>query len=302
MKKKVAVLMGGISTEREVSLNSGRAVVNALDRNKYEVHEIILDNKMDVINKMPKDIEFTFLMLHGKYGEDGTIQSILESMDIPYSGCGPLTSAMCMDKNITKKMLRDSGVPTAEWTIAKSIEDIDYDKIEKIGYPVFVKPNSGGSSVATFKVERKEDVESAIKAGLEVDDVVMIEQYLPGEEYTSFVLDGEIYPTIKISTATGFFNYEAKYSTGINAAKEEIVYLDNKLQGQINKASKTIWNIFYCRAYIRVDFILSNGKFYVLELNTLPGMTTTSLIPRSANAKGLSYSELLDQIMEASIK
>ena len=302
MKKKVAVLMGGISTEREVSLNSGRAVLNALDRDKYEVHEVILNDKMDVINKMPKGIEFAFLMLHGKYGEDGTVQSILESMDIPYSGCGPLTSAMCMDKNITKKMLRDSGVPTADWTIAKSIEDIDYDKIEKMGYPVFIKPNSGGSSVATFKVERKEDVEAAVKAGLEVDDVVMIEQYLPGDEYTSFILDGEIYPTIKISSTTGFFDYEAKYSTGSNAAKEEIVYLDDELQEQINKASKTVWDIFYCRAYVRVDFILSNGKFYVLELNTLPGMTTTSLIPRSANAKGLSYSELVDKIMETSVK
>lgn len=302
MKKKVAVLMGGISSEREVSLNSGEAVFNALDRNKYEVHKVILDNKMDVINKMPEGIEFAFLVLHGKYGEDGTVQAILESMGIPYSGCGPLTSAMCMDKNITKKMLRDSGVPTADWTIAKSVEDIDYDKIEEMGYPVFIKPNSGGSSVATFKVERKEDVEAAVKAGLEVDEIVMIEQYLPGDEYTSFMLDGEVYPTIKISSTTGFFDYEAKYSTGSNAAKEEIVYLEEELQEQINKASKSVWDIFYCKAYVRIDFILSDGKFYVLELNTLPGMTVTSLIPRSANAKGLSYSELVDKIMETSLK
>lgn len=302
MKKKVAVLMGGISTEREVSLNSGRAVVNALDRDKYEVHEIILNDKMDVINKMPEGIEFAFLMLHGKYGEDGTVQAILESMDIPYSGCGPLTSAMCMDKNITKKMLRDSGIPTADWTIAKSIEDIDYDKIEEMGYPVFIKPNSGGSSVATFKVECREDVEDAVRAGLEVDDIVMIEAYLPGEEYTSFILDGEVYPTIKISSPTGFFDFESKYSTGANAAREEVVYLEEDLQEQINKASKAVWDTFYCRAYVRADFILSNGTFYVLELNTLPGMTTTSLIPRSANAKGLSYSELVDKIMETSIK
>ena len=279
MKKKVAVLMGGISTEREVSLNSGKSVVDALDRDKYEVYEIILNDKMDVINKMPKGIEFAFLMLHGKYGEDGTVQAILESMDIPYSGCGPLTSAMCMDKNITKKMLRDSGIPTADWTIARSIEDIDYDKIEEMGYPVFIKPNSGGSSVATFKVECREDVEDAVRAGLEVDDIV-----------------------IKISSPTGFFDFESKYSTGANAAKEEVVYLEKDLQDQINKASKAVWDTFYCRAYVRADFILSNGTFYVLELNTLPGMTPTSLIPRSANAKGLSYSELVDKIMETSLK
>ncbi len=302
MKKKVAVLMGGISTEREVSLNSGKSVINALDRNKYEVHEIILNDKMDVINKLPKDIDFAFLMLHGKYGEDGTVQSILESMGVAYSGCGPLTSAMCMDKNITKKMLRDSNILTANWTIVKSIDEIDYDKIEEMGYPVFIKPNSGGSSVATFKVEKKEDVYEAVKAGLEVDDIVMIEQYLPGDEYTSFVLDGEVYPTIKISTSTGFFDFEAKYSSGANAAKEEIVYLDEDLQNQINNASKAVWDTFYCKSYVRVDFILSNGKFYVLELNTLPGMTTTSLIPRSALANGLSYSDLVDKIMETSIK
>ena len=212
MKKKVAVLMGGISTEREVSLNSGKSVVDALDRNKYEVYEIILNDKMDVINKMPKGIEFAFLMLHGKYGEDGTVQAILESMDIPYSGCGPLTSAMCMDKNITKKMLRDSGIPTADWTIARSIEDIDYDKIEEMGYPVFIKPNSGGSSVATFKVDRKEDVYEAVRQGLEVDDIVMIEGYLPGDEYTSFILNGEVFPTIKISSPNEFFDYESKYA------------------------------------------------------------------------------------------
>lgn len=301
MKKKVAVLMGGISTEREVSLNSGKSVVDALDRDKYEVYEIILNDKMDVINKMPKGIEFAFLMLHGKYGEDGTVQAILESMDIPYSGCGPLTSAMCMDKNITKKMLRDSGIPTADWTIARSIEDIDYDKIEEMGYPVFIKPNSGGSSVATFKVDRKEDVYEAVRQGLEVDDIVMIEGYLPGDEYTSFILNGEVFPTIKISSPNEFFDYESKYATGAKAATEEVVYLEENLQNEINLRSEECWDAFNCRAFVRVDFILSNGKFYVLELNTLPGMTKTSLIPRSANAKGISYSELIDKIIEYSL-
>ena len=301
MKKKVAVLMGGISTEREVSLNSGKSVLSAINRDKYDVHELIIDEPMDVVNKMPEGVDFALLILHGKYGEDGTIQAMLESMGIKYSGCDPLTSGICMDKNMSKKVLKASNIPTAPWTIAKSLDSIDYDAIEKMGYPVFIKPNSGGSSVATFKVDRKEDVYEAVRQGLEVDDIVMIEGYLPGDEYTSFILNGEVFPTIKISSPNEFFDYESKYATGAKAATEEVVYLEENLQNEINLRSKECWDAFNCRAFVRVDFILSNGKFYVLELNTLPGMTKTSLIPRSANAKGISYSELIDKIIEYSL-
>ena len=295
MKKKVVVIMGGISSEREVSLNSGKSVLEAIDRNKYDVHQLIIDEPMDVVNKMPQDIDFALIVLHGKYGEDGTIQSMLDS------GCDPLTSGICMDKNMSKKVLKSSNIPTAPWTIAKSLDSIDYDAIEKMGYPVFIKPNSGGSSVATFKVDRKEDVYEAVRQGLEVDDIVMIEGYLPGDEYTSFILNGEVFPTIKISSPNEFFDYESKYATGAKAATEEVVYLEENLQNEINLRSEECWDAFNCRAFVRVDFILSNGKFYVLELNTLPGMTKTSLIPRSANAKDISYSELIDKIIEYSL-
>ncbi len=301
MKKKVVVIMGGISSEREVSLNSGRSVLESINRDKYDVYELIIDEAMDVVNKMPQDVDFALIVLHGKFGEDGTIQSMLESMNIPYSGCNPLTSGICMDKNMSKKVLASSNIPTAPWTIAKSVDSIDYDAIEEIGYPVFIKPNSGGSSVATFKVDKKEDVEEAVRKGLEVDDIVMIEGYLPGDEYTSFILNGEIYPTIRITSPNEFFDYESKYDTGAKAATEEIVYLEESLQNQVNSISAQCWDSFNCKAFIRVDLILSNGIFYVLELNTLPGMTKTSLIPKSANAKGLPYSELIDKIIEYSL-
>lgn len=301
MKKKVVVIMGGISSEREVSLNSGNSVLKAINRDKYNVEKLIVNEPMDVINKMPKDVDFALIVLHGKFGEDGTIQSILESMNIPYSGCNALSSGICMDKNMTKKVLKASNIPTAPWTIAKSLDSIDYDAIEKMGYPVFIKPNSGGSSVATFKVDKKEDVYEAVKKGLEVDDTVMIEGFLPGDEYSSFVLKGEVYPTIKITSPNEFFDYETKYSTGENAAKEEIVYLEESLQNQVDTISKQCWDVFNCRAFVRVDLILSNGTFYVLELNTLPGMTEASLIPKSANARGLSYTELIDKIIEYSL-
>lgn len=296
---KIAVIMGGISSEREVSLNSGLGVYNNLDKNKYEVVKIILDDKMDIFTKLSSDIDFAFLALHGKFGEDGCIQSILETMDIPYSGCGPLTSALCMDKNMTKKILRDSNLPTAPWLLVKSIEEINYDKIDEIGYPVFIKPNCGGSSVATFFIHSKDEVLNAVKCGLEVDTSVMIEKYIPGGEYTSFVLNGEVFPTLSIKSTSEFFDYKSKYSA--NGAIEEVVYLEEDLQNKINAISKTCWDVFNCKAYVRVDIIISNGVPYVLELNTLPGMTQTSLIPQSAKAKGIEFSELLDKIIEYSL-
>ena len=140
---KVGVLMGGISTEREISLKSGEGIVASIDREKYDVVPVVIDSKDDVINKV-KDLDFAFLALHGKFGEDGSVQSVLETLGIPYSGCGPMTSAICMDKDMTKKVLKASDIRTARWTMARSIENIDFDKIENIGYPVVVKPNGGG--------------------------------------------------------------------------------------------------------------------------------------------------------------
>ncbi|WP_270647628.1 D-alanine--D-alanine ligase [Paeniclostridium hominis] len=296
---KIAIVMGGISSEREVSLKSGEAVFNGIDKNKYEVVKVVLDDKKDIFTKITDDIDFAFLALHGKFGEDGCVQSILEAMDIPYSGCGPLISALCMDKNMTKKILRDSNLPTAPWTVVRSVEEIDYEEIEKIGYPVFIKPNSGGSSVATFLVKSKDEVLNAVEKGLEVDDCVMIEKYIKGGEYTSFILNGEVFPTISIKANSEFFDFESKYSQ--NGATEEVVYLEEKLQDEINEISKGCWKAFNCKAYVRVDVIISDGVPYVLELNTLPGMTQTSLIPRSSKAKGIEFSQLIEKIIEYSL-
>lgn len=301
MKKKIAVVMGGISSEREISLKSGSGVFESLDREKYEPIKVVIDEKTDIITKIPDDVDFAFLALHGKFGEDGCVQSVLETRDIPYSGCGPLSSAMCMDKNISKKICKASGIPTADWITVKSIEEIDYDRIEEMGYPVFVKPNSGGSSVATFMIKEKAGIEDAVRQGLEVDTEVMIEQYLPGEECTSFILDGEVFPTVSIKSEQEFFDFEAKYSSD-NGAVEEVVYLEESLQNKLNEYSRMCWDAFNCRAYVRVDFIISNGVPYVLELNTLPGLTATSLIPRSAAARGISYSQLLDKLIACSLK
>lgn len=296
---KIAVIMGGVSSEREVSLNSGNEVFNNLDRSKYEVSKVVINSTEDVFTKISNDIDFAFIALHGKFGEDGCIQSILEAKNIPYSGCGPLSSGICMDKNITKKILKHSNLPTAEWIVTNSIDNINYNKIDSFGYPVFIKPNSGGSSVATFCVRSKEELKNAVEKVLEVDEYAIIEKYISGGEYTSFVLNGEVYPTISIKANSDFFDYTSKYND--NGAIEEVVYLEDKLQKEINRISEICWRIFYCKAYIRIDMIIHDGVPYVLELNTLPGLTKTSLIPRSAAAKGLNFSDLLDKIIEYSL-
>ena len=296
---KIAVIMGGVSSEREVSLNSGNEVFNNLDRSKYEVSKVVINSTEDVFTKISNDIDFAFIALHGKFGEDGCIQSILEAKNIPYSGCGPLSSGICMDKNITKKILKHSNLPTAEWIVTNSIDKINYNKIDSFGYPVFIKPNSGGSSVATFCVRSKEEVKNAVEKVLEVDEYAIIEKYIPGGEYTSFVLNGEVYPTISIKANSDFFDYSSKYND--NGAIEEVVSLEDKLQKEINRISEICWRIFYCKAYVRIDMIIHDGVPYVLELNTLPGLTKTSLIPRSTAAKGLNFSDLLDKIIEYSL-
>lgn len=297
---KVAVIYGGISSEREVSLNSGKAILKNLDRNKYDVVDFKIDEMTDAF-KLDADTDLALIGLHGKFGEDGRIQAILEAMGIKYCGCDTLTSAILMDKNFSKTIARANGILTADWLTVKSVEEIDYDAIDKMGYPVFIKPNSGGSSVATFCVKKKEDVKHAVEEGLKYDEIVMIEKYVKGVEHTSFILNGEIFPTIRITSDNEFFDYEAKYST-TNGAQEVPVELPENLDKKLKQSSKMCWEAFNCKGYVRVDYIITeDDDIYLLELNTLPGMTETSLIPKSANARGISYSELLDKLIETSL-
>lgn len=297
---KVGVIMGGISSEREISLQSGEQVLLNLNKDKYEeIIPIIIDSKSEVVEKI-KGIDFAFLALHGKFGEDGTIQGLLETMGIPYSGCRVLPSAICMNKGLTKRIVKTVGINTAKWLIVKSVEEIDYKKIKELQYPVFIKPNNGGSSVATFLVRREDEVEIAVRAGLKYDNEIMIEEYINGEEITSFILNGEVFPTVSIKSKKGeFFDYASKYDE--NGAEEEIVLLEENLQEKINNISKKVWDILGCNSYARIDMIVSDGVPYLLEVNTLPGMTKQSLIPKSAKVRGLEFSELLDKIIECSL-
>ena len=299
---KVGVIMGGISSEREVSLKSGNSIVEHIDRSKYEVVPIVIDNKEDIINKV-KGIDFALLALHGKFGEDGTVQSVLQTLDIPYSGCGPISSGVCMDKDLTKRILVANGIRTARWINVSSIEEIDYEKIEEMGYPVFVKPTNGGSSVATFKITKKEDIENAVLEGLKWDTEVMIEEFIKGEEITCPVFDKKMWPVIAIRPKEGadFFDFTQKYSS--DGAEEIIIEFEEKLQKEVEKMAIGTYRALKCEVYARVDMIVtSEGVPYILEVNTLPGMTAASLFPKSAKAVNVSYSGLIDMIIQTSLK
>jgi len=296
---KVGVIMGGISSEREVSLNSGREVLGNFDRSKYDVSEIIIDSKQDVFSKTG-DIDFAFIVLHGRFGEDGTVQSVFESLDIPYSGCGPLTSGICMDKDITKMLLRSAGINTADWLSVKSMEGIDYGRLDEIGYPVVVKPNCGGSSVATNIIKRKEDVEEAVELAFRYDKEVMIEKYIKGDEITCCMLDGRMIAVIAIKPNAEFFDYTAKYTDG--GTEETVIQLEDSLHRKVEEMAKGCWDVLKCQVYVRVDMIVKDGVPYVLELNTNPGMTRNSLFPKGARGAGMSFQELLGTITEASLK
>lgn len=297
---KVGVIMGGISSEREISLKSGNSVLEYIDRNKYEVEEIIIDNKEDIINKV-KGIDFALLALHGQFGEDGTVQSVLQTLGIPYSGCGPLSSALCMDKDLTKRVLKANNIRTAKWINVSSVDDIDYKAINEIGYPVFIKPNNGGSSVATFKITKDEDVKAAVEEGLKWDNEVMIEEFIKGDEITCPVYDDKMYPIIAIKPKSEFFDYTQKYSVG--GAEEVVIELEEKLHNEVEEMAKGTYKALKCSVYARIDMIItSEGVPYILEVNTLPGMTSASLFPKSMAAAGIDFTKFIDLIIEGSLK
>ena len=297
---KIGVVMGGISSEREVSLNSGKSILENIDKNKYEVVPIVIDKKEDIINKV-KGIDFALLALHGKFGEDGTVQSVLQTLEIPYSGCGPLSSALCMDKDLTKRVLKAHNIRVAKWINVRSIDEIDYTAIEEMKYPVVVKPTNGGSSVATFIIKKPEEIENAVIEGLKWDTEVMIEEYIKGDEITCPVFENEMFPVVAIKPKAEFFDYTQKYAAG--GADEFVIELEKNLHNEVEQMALDTYKALKCSVYSRIDMIITEeGVPYILEVNTLPGMTSTSLFPRSAEAKGVSYSGLLDMIIETSMK
>jgi D-alanine-D-alanine ligase len=295
---QVGVIMGGISSEKKVSLLTGNEIIENLDKNKYEVLPVPINSRYELIDRV-RGLGFAFIALHGKFGEDGRIQAILESMDVPYSGTGVLASALCMDKNISKKLFVAENIRTPEWIMIKNENEIDYNNIEKLGYPLIVKPNNGGSSIGTVIVHSRENLKEAVREALKYDDEIMIEEYIKGEEITCCILNGDILPIISINPKSQFFDYCSKYDDG--GAEEKVAKLPDEMKNKVEKIVSKCWHSFKLKAYARIDMMVMNEEVYVLEINTLPGMTKNSLFPKSAAAYGLRFSELLDKIIESSM-
>lgn len=302
-KLRIGVVRGGISTEREVSLNTGAEILANLNRDKYEVFDIVLDNKEEIIDKLKElNLDFVYIALHGLFGEDGKIQAVLESLGIAYSGPGVMTSAICIDKELTKRLVAGKGVRVAKGISVLKDETISFETVkEKLGNRVVVKPNKGGSSIGVSFVENQSELEKALELVFSTDNEALIEEVLSGVEISVPVINGKVFPTLKIEAVAGdYFDYESKYSEG--GAREFVFEFEEKIQDEINKFASDSYKAVKCQGFSRIDFMVVNGDTpYFIEVNTLPGMTAASLLPKSTASKGYSYSETLDLLIESSI-
>lgn len=308
MKKlTVALLSGGISSEREISIKSGDQVYEALDKEKYTI--IRYDPKTDLarlVSDAPQ-IDVALIILHGPYGEDGTIQGFLDLLNIPYQGSGVLGSAVAMDKVISKQLYERSGLPVPAYSAVKRNDVFDpKDLAEQLGLPLVVKPVNAGSSVGITIVESMDDIEDAVESAFDHDDTILIEAFIPGIELTVGVIGNEVLnalPIIEIipDTEHAFFDYEAKYTAGVT---QEIcpARIDDALTEKAKTYAKIAHQALSCRGYSRTDMILNNEELYVLETNTIPGMTATSLFPQAAEVAGISFPRVLDKLIELGIE
>ncbi|WP_330217246.1 D-alanine--D-alanine ligase [Paenibacillus durus] len=285
---------------REISLKTGEEMLKMLDPAKYEAVPVVINKKGELAEKV-RGLDLALLALHGAFGEDGTVQAVLESLGIPYTGSGVLSSAICMDKDMSKRLLRAAGIKVADWLCWNHIDEFAPEAVEKLGYPVIVKPSSGGSSIGMAKVNSPDGLRADVTEAFRWDRSVMVERYVPGMEITCPILDGETLPIIGIvPMAAEWFDYDAKYTE--NGAQEQVAVLPAELEHKVRRIAQDCYRTLKCSVYARVDMILSDGVPFVLEVNTLPGMTSASLLPRSAKAAGLTFSGLLDAIISASLK
>ncbi|PDO85111.1 D-alanine--D-alanine ligase [Kosakonia pseudosacchari] len=303
MAEKVAVLLGGTSAERDVSLNSGAAVLAGLREGGVDAHGVD-PRDADVTRLKEMGFSKAFIALHGRGGEDGTLQGLLELTDIPYTGSGVMASAISMDKWRSKLLWQGAGLPVAPWValtrseFESGLKTIDIQRIEELGLPVIVKPSHEGSSVGMSKVDKKEELHAALALAFQHDDEVLIEKWLSGPEFTVALLGNEILPSIRIQPAGIFYDYEAKYLS------DETMYfcpsgLEADDEAALQDLAREAWQILGCRGWGRVDVMLdSDGQFYLLEANTSPGMTSHSLVPMAARQAGLSFSQLVVRILE----
>ena len=291
---KIAVLMGGPGEEREISLQSGKAIQLALEAIGYNVLSITMENKLgDIISDL-HSVDLVFLGLHGSIGENGTIQGFLESLGIKYTGSDPLSSAICMDKNISKIIARDSKVNTPNWEIVTRDQTLDGDNSE---FPLVIKPNDQGSTVGLTVVHDESELGPALNLAYNYSSSVMVEQFIEGRELTVTLIGGKALPVCEIIPSHELYDYECKYTSGMSkyVCPADI---DLDLTKRVQEITERLFDVLKCRHYSRADFRLDHeDNLWFLEMNTLPGMTDTSLAPMAAKAAGFSFNDLIDRIV-----
>ena len=302
-KEKVTVLMGGMSAERDVSLDSGKACAKALAQIGFDVTS--LDAKDDFIEKLIKNKpDKVFNALHGRFGEDGSIQGLLEHLKIPYTHSGILSSAIAMDKLTSKKIFKDAKIYSPDYQVIKTLEDF---QSSKIGYPCVVKPNNEGSSVGVYVFnESKKADKDIIVSLLKIYNFLILEKYIPGREIQVAVMGSKALGGIEIVPTRSFYDYEAKYSANAKTKHIIPVKINEADYKKILDIALQAHNILGCRGVTRSDFRYNESdkvnKIYILEVNTQPGMTSLSLVPEIANYYGISFNELVKWIInDASI-
>lgn len=306
MKKiKVLLLMGGGGSEHEVSLSSGAEVLKNFNKNKYEIVPMIMENQDLDIQKV-KEIspDVVFIALHGGVGEDGTIQKMFEDKGIKFIGCGSEASKLGMDKIKFLDLMVQSGVPTPKGIIAYKGELVDLDIVKGLSDKWVVKPANQGSSVGVTIIDNLNDLDKALDMAFEYNDRAIIEEFLDGIEVSSGVLGNQnpiALPVIEICPKNIFFDYEAKYTIG---KCDEIVpaRLSEELTKKIQDYSLNIFKLVNARGFVRFDLMIKNDQPYFLEMNTIPGLTPNSLLPKEAKAVGISYPKLLDRMIELAME
>jgi D-alanine-D-alanine ligase len=306
-KMRLALIAGGKSSEREVSLKSGAQVFEALDKSKYDIRRYDPLTDLGRLVQDARELQVALIIMHGRGGEDGTMQGFLDLLEIPYQGSGVLASALAMNKELSKALYQMTGlkVPNAmafSRQIAPSPQEID----ATLGLPAVIKPATEGSSIGISLARTLTELEAGLAAAFGYDDHVLVEEFIQGTEITGAVLGNataQALPLVEIipSSSYTFFDYEAKYQPG---ASNEIcpARLDSELTKQAQTCALKAHQALGCRGYSRTDMIVRDGKIYVLETNTIPGMTATSLFPQAAKAAGLEFPALLDKLISLALE
>ena len=294
--RRIGVLLGGTSAEREVSLRTGEAVYNSLLRSGYEAMKI--DAGQDLPQKMAEaGIEVAIICLHGRGGEDGTVQGLLEIMGIPYTGSGVLASSLAIEKITAKQILLHHELPTPGFEVFRKGDDIG-QLLKRCGhFPLIVKPSREGSTIGVTIAENSAELEQGIRDALEYDSLVLVEDFIRGSEATVSIVNGQVLPIIEIVPKSGFYDYQSKYTAGqteyiLPARYEPVLYQ------RIQQSAAEAYAALGCRGAARVDFMVQEREFFCLEVNTVPGMTETSLLPKAAAEAGISFDELVIMMLD----